>query len=291
MLPDEDDDVTTPDTEAEPEGEEQEVTEAEPEEGDGEEGEEEEAEPEELDEIEHEGKKHAIPKALKPLFMMQSDYTKKTQEVADTRRELEARQTAFQEHTKAQEAFIGDFAKIEALNGRIAEFEKVDWQTLSQQDAPRAQALWFEFSRLKDQRVALSGGLRQKIDERSQAQRRDHDKRVEESQAVLRKEIPNFGPELVSKLRDFGMTQAGLTQKEVDAVIDPRHVKLLYLAHIGHELAEKQRKAMTKPKPTEAKPVPTVQAKGKTDSRLRDDLSIEEWTKRRDAQERAARAR
>jgi hypothetical protein len=285
-MDDDTDDVTTPDTEAE--GEDQEVTEAEPEEGE-EEGEEEEAPPEELDEIEHEGKKHAIPKALKPLFMMQSDYTKKTQEVAETRRELEARQTAFQEQAKAHEAFIGDFAKIEALNQRIGDFEKVNWQQLNAQDPVRAQDLWFQFSQLKDQRTALSTGLRQKIDERSLTQQREHAKRVEESQAVLRKEIPNFGPELVSKLRDFGMTHAGLTQKEVDAVIDPRHVKLLYLAHIGHELAEKQRMAMAKPKPTEAKPVPTVQAKGKMDTRLRDDLPVDEWVKRRDAQERQVR--
>src|SRR5262245_52574677 len=43
-------------------------------------------EPEESEEIEHDGRKYLVPKALRPLLLMQADYTRKTQEVAEQRR-------------------------------------------------------------------------------------------------------------------------------------------------------------------------------------------------------------
>lgn len=278
-------DVTNPDEPVETE--EQEVTdEPEPnvnDEGDGEEGDEESEPEEEQEEIEHEGRKYSVPKSLKPLLMFQADYTRKTQEVAEQRKALDSDRQSLAQQAQQQQAFIQDFAKIEALTQRIGEYDKVNWQQLNAQDPVRAQALWFEYGQLKDQRSALAQTLQQKQQEQALAQQRERAKRVEEGQALLRKEIPNYGPELMSKLSDFAVSH-GYTAEEVAAVMDPRAVKLLNLAYIGHQLAEKQRKAMTKPKTQEAKPVPTVQSKGKPDMRLRDDISVEEWTRRRNAQ-------
>lgn len=50
-----------------------------------------------LEEVEHDGKKYKIPKAVKPALMFQSDYTKKTQALAEQRK-------AFDEHEKAVQA-------------------------------------------------------------------------------------------------------------------------------------------------------------------------------------------
>src|SRR5215204_4003947 len=50
------------------------------------------SEDEEFEEVERAGKKYRIPAALKGELMMQSDYTKKTQEVSETRKALEARE-------------------------------------------------------------------------------------------------------------------------------------------------------------------------------------------------------
>jgi hypothetical protein len=42
-----------------------------------------------LEEIEHEGKKHKVPKELKDAFLRHSDYTRKTQEVAEQRKQVD----------------------------------------------------------------------------------------------------------------------------------------------------------------------------------------------------------
>src|SRR5215204_3179929 len=59
-----------------------------------------ETEAEELEEIERNGKKYKIPTALKSELLMQQDYTRKTQEVAEQRRAIEAEQQALEERTK-----------------------------------------------------------------------------------------------------------------------------------------------------------------------------------------------
>lgn len=279
------DDVTAPESEAD-EPEDQEVTDAE--EGDelseGEEegeGDEQEAEPE-LEEIEYEGKTFRVPPELKKGLMLNADYTRKTQEVADQRKALESDRQALVQQAQAQQQNIRDYAQIEALTQRIAEYDKIDWQSLNSQDPVKAQSLWIQLGQLKDQRATLATTLHQKEQERTLTAQREAARRNEEGQAVLRKEIPNWGPELASKLKDFAVSN-GFTAQEVEQVVDPRTVKILNLAYVGAQLAEKQRTAIRKPK-AEAKPVPSVSTKGKPDNRLRDDISTEEWVRRRNAQ-------
>ena len=64
----------------------------------------------ELEEIEHDGKKHKVPKELKDSFLRQQDYTRKTQEVAEARKTVEtswreAQQTT-QQLVQAQNALV-----------------------------------------------------------------------------------------------------------------------------------------------------------------------------------------
>jgi hypothetical protein len=285
------DDVTNPAEGEEPED--QEVTdEPDLEVDDQDEGDddEQEAEPD-LEDVEYEGKTYKLNKELKEALLRQSDYTRKTQAHAEEKRAFEDGRKAFQEQVQFQQQFLREHAQIVSLDDQIEQYGKINWQQLSDPvagDPVKAQQLWIQYQQLRDRRGALVQTVQQKAQTLAEQRKDESAKQIEEGQAVLRKEIPNYGPELVSKLRDFGVSQVGLKPEEIDRVTDPRHVKLLNLAYIGHQLAEKQRKAMTK-KPAEANPVPTVQSKGKPDNRLRDDLSIEEWNRRRTAQLAARR--
>ena len=57
--------------------------------------------PPELEEVEHEGKKYQIPKPLKGALLMQADYTRKTQEVAEQRRAVEEQQRQYAEFQRS----------------------------------------------------------------------------------------------------------------------------------------------------------------------------------------------
>ncbi len=120
---------------AEPEVEVEELPEVEgstePDDADTPEGESEEAE-EETAEIERDGKTFKIPAALKDDFLRQADYTRKTQELAETRKELASH---IEQAKQASEGEINARAKAVAIDAAIKQYENVDWDGLQARDA------------------------------------------------------------------------------------------------------------------------------------------------------------
>jgi hypothetical protein len=112
-------------------------------------------EEDELDGVKLRGKKDALER-FKAERLMQADYTRKTQEVAETRRALEARETQFQESAKAHQAHIREVAQVVAIDDRLAQFAQVNWQALTDQDPVQALKLHTEFTQLQAQ--AAHGG-------------------------------------------------------------------------------------------------------------------------------------
>jgi len=90
------------------------------------------------------------------------DYTKKTQEVAEQRKELETLQAQFAETTKQfqeqqqlNNLLIEDVAKVTALDQQLAQYQNVDWQQLSDSDFVEAQKLFFQYNQLQQQRTEV----------------------------------------------------------------------------------------------------------------------------------------
>lgn len=218
------------------------------------------AQPEDEDEeIEHEGKKFKLPKALKPLLMFQQDYTRKTQEVAETRRTLETERTSLVQQVEAEKANIQDVARLVNIDGQLEQFKAVNWQELERDDPLQAQSLWRQFQQLKDTRQEVAGQLSQKMQQRSLAAQQETAKRVQEAHATLSRDIKGWGPELAAKVTEFGRN-VGFSDEELSATTDPRVVKTLHLAMLGQQLMNKQM-AGARPAAGQqpaAKPAPTV---------------------------------
>ena len=81
----------------------------------------------EFEEVEHDGKTYKIPRPLKGALLMQADYTRKTQEVAEQRRQHEERVKAFEAGQRSHTEHLSDLARVVAYNDAIAQFEKADW--------------------------------------------------------------------------------------------------------------------------------------------------------------------
>ena len=90
------------------------------------------------EEVEHDGQKYKVPKALKPLLMMQGDYTQKTQALAEQRRAIEAQ--AQQTHQLVQQN-IADIGRVASIDERLQQFSQLNWQALSEADPLQAQKL------------------------------------------------------------------------------------------------------------------------------------------------------
>lgn len=221
----------------------------------------EEVEPaEESEEIELDGQKYVIPKALKPAFMMHSDYTKKTQEVAEQRKAIEAQQTQIAQRAQEQEQYLNESAQKIAIEAQLSQFQQIDWFRLAEEDPVKWQQLFSQRKQLEDSAVMLTKQIEQKKQQFTVETQQATAKLIELSDAVLRRDIPGYTPELEQNIKQFAAKEFGFDSKDLEqSKADPRIYKLLHKAYLGDQLLKKQ--GLPKPTPQQIKPAAVISSK------------------------------
>lgn len=247
-----------------------------------------EAQAEEDAEIDYEGEKFRVPPKLKDAFLRWSDYTQKTQGVAERERAIEAREAAHEQERnlaaqsyQRQTANLQAYASLSALDGKLEQYGSVNWQQWSDQDPVEAQKAFFEYNQTKDQRAQLANYISQQETQAQQEQSRAAMQLAERGKEILAKEIPNWSPDTAKALRGTG-AELGFNDAELNSIVDPRHVKVLYYAKIGLEALNKAK--ASKPTLVEAKPVKTIKSGGSGVHVNPDEMSVDDWVKWRNKQ-------
>tara|TARA_Y100001963_G_scaffold139852_1_gene206152 strand:- start:534 stop:1436 length:903 start_codon:yes stop_codon:yes gene_type:complete len=231
--------------------------------------------------IEYDGQEFEVPPVLKDAFMRQSDYTQKTQSVAEQRKSLEAQAAALAQQQELQQQHFEDVAQIKALDQQLEQYNALNWSELYQQDVGQAASLDHQKRELENQRQQTVNRLNQNQAQALESQRAEHARVVEEGQKVLKKEIDNWTPELAQTIAAYGISQ-GLNEQAVASIVDPVHVKLIDKARKYDELVAKQKAAAPKAEP----PKSAVKVKGKRAAVKKDPdkMPMNEWLKMRNAQ-------
>jgi hypothetical protein len=102
------------------------------------------------------GKVHKIAKDLKPKLLMQADYTRKAQEVAEQRRQIEAAREEYEREVEFREATWQETAALTTLEQRLANFQNTDWRRWHQANPQEAQAAQAEYMALQGEHSRLS---------------------------------------------------------------------------------------------------------------------------------------
>lgn len=213
-----------------------------------------------------------------------ADYTRKTQEAAELRRQAEAERQRFvqfnQEQIQAHQAVAG-------IDAQLQQFSQVNWQQLSDSDPVQAQKLWIQYQQLKDQRQHVAGRLAQFEQARAVEEQRAIARQVEEGHQVLAREIHNWNADTARAVRTFAEKELGFRPEELSRVYDPRVVRLLHSAMVASQLTKQAR--MPEQQAAPAKPVTKV---GGTSSGPRDmnRMSTDDWMRARNAELRKRRA-
>ena len=197
---------------------------------------EEEAEEPDLVEIEVDGESYKVPEVLKDKFMLQADYTRKTQEVAEQRKQVEQAQAQLQTQAQLQQQNLEDYAKLIAADKQLQAYQQVDWNALYDSDPAEFVRLKEAYRELKDSRTELTQTLTAKQQQQMIEQQAHLSKIIEEGKQVLAKEIPNWNPTLAKELSDYGVSRLGFKAEEVQSVVDPRVVKMLHKAYLYDKL-------------------------------------------------------
>lgn len=236
------------------------------------------------EEIEFEGEKYKVPKSLKDAFLRQSDYTRKTQEVAEQRREFEQQREAFQQQAQAQRQHIQDFAQLHAIDAQIERFQKIDWDALIDQDPVEAMKLERQYRTLTDTRNSTVQRIQEVEAKQAFEHQQETAKLLEKGHEVLKREIPNWSADKAQELKTFAIEVLKKDAKAVNSIFDPADVLALHYAKVGYQSLKK---AATQPPKQEAKPVQKVSSKRDTAKIDPDKLSPEEWAKWREKQLRS----
>lgn len=241
--------------------------------------------PEAFEEVEYEGKKYALPPELKDAILRQADYTRKTQELAQTRQQAEQTFAQQQARIEAERANIQAVARLTALDERLQQYAGVDWDSLSQSNGELAQREFMKYQQLKDSRAQFVAQIQQHEGQRAMQEQQETARQLQEANEALGREIKGWSPDYAQSLREVAKS-LGAKEEQLNGIREPWIVKAL---HAQKVLAEMTKKAGTAAPAVTAKPVRTISggnAKGTVDP---DKMSIEDWM--RHEQRRTAAAR
>jgi hypothetical protein len=235
---------------------------------------------EDFEEIERNGRRAKIPAWLKPELMMQADYTRKTQELAEARRNLESERTNVQQASQEE---LSAHANLALIDRQIGQYSKVDWNSWHDSDPFEAQKAFAQFQLLKDARAQTLGYLGSVRQERTIKEQQETAKRLEEGAAELARDIKDWSPTTAAKLLDFGQARYGFSREDLDGIDDPRLVKVLHAAFQWEEHQKQQRRAQSHVAAQTSRPAAKIGGAAPKPG-LDDRLSAEEWLRRRNEQ-------
>ena len=183
-----------------------------------------------LAELDWEGQKVSVPKALKDAFMRNDDYTRKTQELSSQRQTLE-QVRSIAEATKLDSAFASSVSaeqqQIAVIDAYLKQASQLDWSQMNTDQMLRHKV---EIDNIKEQRASLAQSV---ADKRAQFQEHMKAKLSElrqKSRELASKSIEGFSEQTEKDMRAFASSQ-GLAEPEIDNVLlDPRSQTIIWKA-------------------------------------------------------------
>lgn len=232
-------------------------------------------------ELEYEGKKFKVPKDLEPelknALLRHGDYTRKTQEVAEQRKQIETARQQFEQTAQLHQALIDDIAQVRGVDARLAQFQKLDWAGLNAQDPQRAQALLIEFNQLQAARGQLVGSLTQKQQQMQSARQQELAKRTDEARAFLMREFRDWSPEKDQAMEAYTRSKGVDTQALGQFLAQhPQVARVIDDGMKYRQSLEKRAAARAKPEPP-PKPVTRVGGAAASNTKSPSDMTPAEY--------------
>ena len=169
-------------------------------------------------EIDVDGTKIRIARKVKDAIAkpFAQDYTRKTEDLAKQRKDLDAEREGFQGQSEAQKVHFAAATKLAALEEQLSPYANVNWPELYQSNPDAYHQHRAVYDQLKDKRDAASRAFSQKEQEHRQNVARENDTRVQKAVAEITRHLPEWTPggELDQKLLSYG-TSLGLPAKEM----------------------------------------------------------------------------
>lgn len=217
---------------------------------------------------------------------LQSDYTKKTQELAEQRKQIEAREQSAEKLLSLQGDTLDIYSKGLAIRQELAQLNEIDLNQLWQSNPDQARQVSDAISQKTKEFNATVQQVSAKEGEMAHTKQADRQAREIEGEKALNARIPQF-TEKVGEVIDYFCKTYGANKKEAEAGwrSDPVVTELAYKAMMFDKMKAKVKKG-SKVNPataTESKPVKGKGGRHKSNTPTDKD-SAKEWLAKRNAQ-------
>ena len=231
-----------------------------------------EEEPEESDPeiLIYQGEEYNIEDLVKG-NLRQSDYTRKTQTLAEQRKEISSNEQKMEAELSQIQAERQHYVQslenfIQSSAPGMAEFEKVNWTELKETDPFEYMTKREEYREAKEKVQEAQQAQMITLQKQQEEQKQEYTKLVQNEHRKLVDKVPEWGDpssqkSIASKLRGYALDQE-FTAEELDALIDHRSLVVLRKAMLYDELKSsnpKGKKVKNKPRVVRAG---TPQTKG-----------------------------
>ncbi len=193
---------------------------------------------------------------------LEAGYTKKFQEVAETRKSLESRETAIQRAQELQGEALTKFSTGLALQKEIAQLRQVDVNALWQSNPDQARQVSDTLARKEAELANTVSEVSRAEAEAQKAQETETARRFEEGKALIERRDPAFTKELPDVIK-YAVDNFGIDQKTAESewALNPPMALAVRKAMLYDRMQAKTVQK-NKPAPQKAKPIGTAKGKG-----------------------------
>lgn len=234
--------------------------------------------------------KEIFEQAQKAFKDVEGNLTRKHQEVAETRKSLEASKQAVEKLQALNGETLDMYSRGLRVREDIEQLSKIDVGALWQSDPDQARRVSDALSRKQAEFQQIVSSVSQKEVELSQAQKAEITRAKSEGEAAIERQIKGFKAEKLPAVIDYAVNTLGLSKEaaENDWALNPAMTVAVHKAMLFDKMqAEAKKKA--KPATAQAQPVeaPKPKGAGKASYDLvkdADKMSADEWARKRNQQ-------
>ena len=183
-------------------------------------------------EIEVEGKLYEVPTELKDAFLKNADYTQKTQEVSQQRKQVEVQIGEIQQRAaqfEFAESVQPEVLKAQQLEATAEQYHQYMRDNIDQLSSTDIEKIRITIEDTRRQRDELVNSIQQKTTEFQQARQQSMQELLNKGTEVLKQKIPGWGETQQKQVHDYALS-LGFTEAEIGQVVDPRQVEALWKA-------------------------------------------------------------
>lgn len=192
-------------------------------------------------------------------YQRQSDYTRKSQAVAEQRKAYEANLKSVQQEREQYDQVLANMAHYQNLE--LQKFTNVNWATLKEEDPMEYMEKRIEFQEAKD-KIAQVQVEKQRVYEQTRSEVSEHlNKVVQEEAKKLVQALPEYSDpssSLKNDLRNYALN-LGFSENDINGITDHRVVLVLHKAMMNDSAAKSSGK--------KSKPIPKVVKSGSPESK------------------------